>query len=267
MLCATDVMSAPPVVVDLFTPPAAAARLLLRHGVRHLPVVDADGRLCGVLQDGALFSVGELVGARDELWVMFEDVQERRLVRDLMEPTRVSVAKHTPFLVVLDRLLASRSDYAIVLDKDGQPVGIITEHDAIRYLGPMIPPSAVVDSGGSPLFTVPPNTPAPEALDLMNRERIRHLLMVEEGRVTGVLSRRDLIRQGAAGDCSLDVEHVVREETFYAAVLGTPLRAIASEMLGRKYGCAPVVDTGGRPVGIVTRTDLIALGREMMDAH
>jgi CBS-domain-containing membrane protein len=56
-LVAEDLMTAPPVTIGPDETLAAAARLLGRRGVKHLPVVDSAGRLTGIVSRGDLLKV------------------------------------------------------------------------------------------------------------------------------------------------------------------------------------------------------------------
>lgn len=51
---AADLMSAPPITVSVDASPATALSLMMRHGVKRLPVIDADGRLVGLLGRASL---------------------------------------------------------------------------------------------------------------------------------------------------------------------------------------------------------------------
>ena len=52
--------------------------------------------------------------------------------------------------------------------------------------------------------------------------------------------------------CDVMTKDVVSVRTY------TPFRVVAATMLGRNLGAVPVVDTEGHPLGVVSRTDLIA---------
>jgi CBS domain-containing protein len=84
---ARDFMSAPAVTTDRATTVAAAARLMAERRVKRLPVVDADGRLIGIVSRADLLKVHL---RPDEQ--LRQDVIENVLARTLwIEPGRVTV--------------------------------------------------------------------------------------------------------------------------------------------------------------------------------
>jgi acetoin utilization protein AcuB len=99
---------------------------------------------------------------------------------------------------------------------------------------------------------------ADAAYTRMQMGGFRHLVVVEEGRVVGVLSTRDLggrggnaIRKGrTVGDVM--TPHVI------TAHPDTTVREAANTLRGHTIGCLPVVE-GKKLKGIVTVTDLLEL--------
>ncbi|WP_395392488.1 CBS domain-containing protein [Novosphingobium sp. BL-8A] len=94
-------------------------------------------------------------------------------------------------------ILAERRIGALpILDGD-QLVGIFSERDVIYRLhesGPEMLKKSVADVMTSPPVTVEPSTPVLSALALMTRRRIRHLPVVENGRMVGFVSIGDLVK-------------------------------------------------------------------------
>ena len=103
----------------------------------------------------------------------------------------------------------------------------------------------------------------------MRLGRIRHLPVLEEGRLVGVVSQRDIL----AGSLSrvLDLGRKQRETFMHSVDISelvsrkvvtarpeTSLRDAARLMIGRKIGCLPVVNEAGVAIGLVTETDLLA---------
>jgi len=98
------------------------------------------------------------------------------------------------------------------------------------------------------------------ARDLMRLDGIHHLLVVDDRRVVGVVSDRDLGgRVGARrrGDGATPVAEVMSEHVVTAPADAT-IRQAANLMRGRGIGCLAIV-ADEKPVGIVTITDLLEL--------
>jgi acetoin utilization protein AcuB len=106
--------------------------------------------------------------------------------------------------------------------------------------------------------TTAPQMRGDEAWELMRRKRIRHLVVVENGAVAGVLSERDA---GGKSGASLRAQSTVADlMTGAVATIASDatVRKAANLMRGRTIGCLPVVDDQ-KLVGIVTASDLLEL--------
>jgi CBS domain-containing membrane protein len=112
-----------------------------------------------------------------------------------------------------------------------------------------------------------------EDLDLADRlmrlARIRHLPVLEDGRLVGLVSERDLLRAqaeqlaGATEDERRKMSRWVKAGWIMTRELqqvepDMPLLEAAQLMHENKYGCLPVVE-GGKLVGILTEADFVAL--------
>ena len=88
---------------------------------------------------------------------------------------------------------------------------------------------------------------------------IRHLPVVRERKLVGILTQRDVLRYGSSGKPSareLPVSEVMtKDPTSVRPALG--LAQAARIMLERKFGCLPVCEDDGTLVGIVTEADFV----------
>lgn len=94
-------------------------------------------------------------------------------------------------------LLARRRIGALPVMENGAVVGIFSERDVIHALeshGIAALERPVGDVMTSPAITVSPADPVMAALSLMTRRRIRHLPVVVDGAVIGVVSIGDLVK-------------------------------------------------------------------------
>jgi CBS domain-containing protein/nucleotide-binding universal stress UspA family protein len=123
-------------------------------------------------------------------------------------------------------------------------------------------------------LTVSPATPVAKAHDLMLYRRIRHLPVVDDGRLVGIITDRDIRTVLPSPATSFSVGEIrflldklkVGEVMTRSVVTVAPHERLADAvrlMLDNKFGSLPVVDDG-QLVGIVTDLDLLrALGSSL----
>jgi CBS domain-containing protein len=103
--------------------------------------------------------------------------------------------------------------------------------------------------------------------DIMNMKRLRHLPVVEDGRLVGILTQRDLFHAALSTALNFGekaqkefLKTVVVKEVMTDEVLtidpGADIKEAARRMMEHKVGCLPVVENG-KLVGLVTETDLL----------
>ncbi|HSF17956.1 MAG TPA: CBS domain-containing protein [Vicinamibacteria bacterium] len=105
--------------------------------------------------------------------------------------------------------------------------------------------------------------------DLIKMKRIRHLPVVEKGRLVGIVTQRDLFQAGLSNAMGFGekarkeflgtvvVKEVMTDEVVTVGPDETVKNA-AKKMLEHKIGCLPVVREG-KLLGILTETDLVRL--------
>ena len=104
--------------------------------------------------------------------------------------------------------------------------------------------------------------------DVMNLGRIRHLPVLEDGRLVGVVSQRDLLASSLTRLLetdralqrsflgSIEVSQVMTGPPVTVAPDSTTEEA-ARLMLRHRIGCLPVLAPDGAPIGLLTETDLL----------
>ena len=109
---------------------AAAEDTMKQAGIRHLPVLDEDGLLCGVLSQRDLFR-GALLralgyGSRAE-----EHLLQTMVVKEAMSGEPVSTTPECP-LAEAARLMVARKVGCLPVMEGERLVGILTEGDFVR---------------------------------------------------------------------------------------------------------------------------------------
>ena len=95
------------------------------------------------------------------------------------------------------RLMSERHvGAAVVMDPEGHGPGIITERDVLHLIGAGEDPDRelVGDHRTSGLVYAAPDWSLEEAAAAMVRGRFRHLVVIENGEIVGILSVRDIVR-------------------------------------------------------------------------
>ncbi|MAG98295.1 MAG: CBS domain-containing protein [Alphaproteobacteria bacterium] len=114
-------------------------------------------------------------------------------------------------------VLANRRIGSIVVTNNlGALVGILSERDLARGIhghGPELMQCTVADLMTREVITCRPESTVAEIVELMNKHAIRHLPVLEEGELVGVISMRDVVNNRL-----LELE--AENETIRAHVMG-----------------------------------------------
>lgn len=108
-----------------------------------------------------------------------------------------TVASTAPLRAAVGELARRNIGALIVTDENGEVVGIISERDLVTCLerhGGELLDRPVSEAMTAPAITVEPGTPVLSALALMTQKRIRHLPVVSNQRLSGLVSIGDLVK-------------------------------------------------------------------------
>jgi len=113
------------------------------------------------------------------------------------------------------RKMAEKRIGALLVMRDGEPVGMLSERDYARKV--ILEDRASRDTRveeimSAPLITVDGKATADAGLALMTRHRIRHLPVIDDGKLIGVVSIGDLVN--AVID---DQQHLIEQLERYVA--------------------------------------------------
>jgi acetoin utilization protein AcuB len=105
-----------------------------------------------------------------------------------------------------------------------------------------------------------------EAATLMKKHSIRHLPVVSEGKLLGILTDRDVKFVETFWDVDPDLVTVYRTMTDdpYQVAPATPLDEVASAMAKERLGSAVIVEDG-RVVGVFTTVDACRCLAELLE--
>ncbi|HLE74681.1 MAG TPA: CBS domain-containing protein [Candidatus Bathyarchaeia archaeon] len=123
-------------------------------------------------------------------------LRTRMLVKDVMSSPVVTTEEDAASNNVALLMDENNVGCVIVTNKEGKPLGIITERDlVVRVLAKNLKPDAVKakEIMTSPLVTIEPEATISEAARRMSRLDIRRLGVLYKGDLVGIISSKDIL--------------------------------------------------------------------------
>jgi len=124
-------MTPDPRTIDIDADLEEAVGLILEGGFRHLPVVDSDERLVGMLSERDLRAA---LGADLRDWSSVEENRFDEVIANVMVPGAVFVRDHNRLVDILDVFTDERIGAVPVLDENDVLVGILSYVDILEWM-------------------------------------------------------------------------------------------------------------------------------------
>lgn len=130
-----DVMTPDPVAIRSDRTIREALETLSKHHIRHLPILDDDGRLCGILSDRSVAPWRQtLMDAESWHDVDLDALLMQTKVADVVENHVITVEPDDGVEVAIDRLLDHNIGAVPVVDTRDELVGIVSYVDLLRAM-------------------------------------------------------------------------------------------------------------------------------------
>jgi len=241
-----------------------------RHRVRHVPLIDEEGRLSGMVSARGV--VDFLGGKR------YDDIVLARFGGDVfraLESVSVDVVSYDPPFVyndsdireIIELMIEHGLGALAVVDRAQKVVGIVSERHVISLLADINTHVKVKEVMSPEVVVAPPMGTLQYCMRVMSERRIRRVPLVSSEELKGIVTIKDVL------------SYMSREETLSKlrsnkdAVYSTPLIYLASkpvltieeeadvgEAVSRmkRHGVgALVVTRGGKVSGILTERDVL----------
>lgn len=252
-----------------------AASIMELERVRHVPVIDDERRVVGLVTHRDILAAQLRVVAEAPAGPL-----EGPVLLDLSVPvsrvmrTEVWTIQSNALAATAARLLRDHRFGCLPVVDDGKLVGMVTESDLLALVTEGLELSAPLRplkvENAMTLFpiTISPDTSIADARALMDKYNVRHLPVTNGAHTVGVVADRDLrvaeavYRARDTASAQLAVA-LVGTEMLYEVAPETLLEIVLGEMSRLKIGVAMVVD-GGRLVGVLTTMDACRLFSEYL---
>jgi len=122
-------------------------------------------------------------------------VREGDLLKSVMSSPVISM-ESTGNVAAAAQTMVQHNIGSVVVVEGKKPVGIITERDITKQVikGEGVLRGPVKNVMTKAVVTAPPNMPIQEAFELMLRNKIRRLPIVENNSIVGIVTEKDLMR-------------------------------------------------------------------------
>jgi CBS domain-containing protein len=290
-----DVMTGEVLSVYSETPLGELVRMLLERDFRALPVIEADGRLVGIVTNRDLVERGGLSGRVELLAALGGAALERELATSgARERTAVDVMTREVARVGPDDALSHAAHVMAerrikrlpVVDQANRLVGMLSRVDILRTMGEDYhapahgeaaadrPAQVVGDLMRRDIPSVGADAPLGEILDEVTSTRLNRAIVVDtDGHVLGVITDADLLARldpggqtgllgalmgrGRFGGETKAVARDVMRTPVLTVTADTPVAKAAQQMLEARHKVLPITDAEGRLLGVVDRADLL----------
>lgn len=108
----------------------------------------------------------------------------------------IGVLPDTPISKAIEKMVDRNIGALIIVNEQGRPMGLFTERDALKAwvrAGRNFEGLKVRDVMTMDLVVIKPDDDLNTAMGIMNKMKIRHLPVVEDGKVIGMISIRDVV--------------------------------------------------------------------------
>ena len=187
-----------------------------------------------------------------------------RPLADLVRHAPVACPASAPLAEAARLMAEAKVRTIIALDPDGAPVGMFTLVDLLRRVVlpgcPLDTPLAAVMT--SPIVALPATATASEGMHTMAERGVRQLVVVEHGKLRGVVNERDLfaLQRVSMRQVNQDVEDAATVEQLRRAA--DDIRRLTQNLLAQGVGAEPLTRTiASLNDALSRRTIALALAR------
>lgn len=204
-----DVMVSPAITARGDEPLGIAAARMAEHRIKRLPVLDEKGKLAGVLSRVDVLK--QVVSEESRKRAAKAPTGAARTLGDIMITEVPTIEEDAPLADVIARFLEAGTRRLIVVDETGQPLGLISDADAVTRVQPTAQRGVLQALRGRKnapderisaseimsqrVLSATADTPLTDATQLMLAQKRKWMVVVDaEGKAIGLVDRQALFK-------------------------------------------------------------------------
>jgi PAS domain S-box-containing protein len=164
--------------------------LLYTHHIRHLPVIDDQGKLAGIITPETIRSVLEPL-----------DLLKYRYVQEVMNTKVLNISPHETLLTLVKIMEENRVSCVVITENrttgNNIPIGIFTERDIVKFQYLRVDLSRIIVKNAitGVLATCRPDDSLWKAHQKMQQQKIRRLVVVNKNRqLAGIVTQTTILK-------------------------------------------------------------------------
>ena len=116
-----------------------------------------------------------------------------RLVENLAKRGCITIQKNSKISELVDLLSLHNIGAVVVTDKEKKPIGLVSERDIVRNFGKNV--HVVNDIMTPTLITCDLSITSSELMELMNKQKIRHVPIIDKNKLIGIVAIGDVVKR------------------------------------------------------------------------
>ena len=116
-----------------------------------------------------------------------------RLVENLAKRRCITIQKNSKISELVILLSLHNIGAVVVVDKEKKPIGLVSERDIVRNFGKNV--HVVNDIMTPTLITCDLSITSSELMELMNKQKIRHVPIIDKNKLIGIVSIGDVVKR------------------------------------------------------------------------
>lgn len=134
----SEIMTAPVITIREDAPLHEVAEKIQKNGIRHLPIVDKDNKLVGLMTERGLYKVQSPRWLEDGTWYYDQETLDNFILKSVMIHEPFTMSPDNTVAEAVLRMVEKKYGCILVVDKDRKICGIVSYVDLLKLAAQII---------------------------------------------------------------------------------------------------------------------------------
>ncbi len=129
----SDIMASTVISIHFEAPFSEVARKMQQNDIRHLPVIDDESKIVGIITQRMLYQIRSPRKLIDGEWYYDEEILNDVILKNVMEKEVITLQPHQSVGKALMKMAFSKCGGIPIVDDQNKLVGIVTRKDLLKF--------------------------------------------------------------------------------------------------------------------------------------